>query len=126
MLFRSDRANRERNYIEPARQHQKSGLQIEQFSNKRVSGFVDAERDGILVFSIPESPGWRLSVDGVDVATFRANMGMLAATLTKGKHSIVIEHERPGALFGGIIGVLAIMILILVIWRVKLLRSRRM
>lgn len=83
-------------YAERAQALQRSGLRIETFSHKRITGTVFPEEPGMLVFSIPAYGGWSLRVDGERVPLMRADYGLLAAPVPAGQHRIELEYEMPG------------------------------
>lgn len=106
----------EQHYAGPARRHQQRGLRIEHFSNKRIVGRLPPGNGGILVFSIPDAPGWSVRVDGRETPTFRANLGMLAVRVGAGGHALELRHDQPGRGVGYVLG--AIALLLLLVWRI--------
>ncbi|OGA00237.1 MAG: hypothetical protein A3H35_06545 [Betaproteobacteria bacterium RIFCSPLOWO2_02_FULL_62_17] len=111
-----------RRYAGLAEHHQRSGLQLESFSHQRIVGRVAAEREAVLVFSIPASPGWTVHIDGRETPTFRANLGMLAVRIGAGRHGVEIRHHPPGAAAGMWLSLFALVALFGVWWH---RRSRR-
>jgi hypothetical protein len=104
----------EDNYFTPARQLQKRGLSIERFSDGHITGKVDSDVPGVLVFSIPFARGWTVAVDGVEQPVFSANLGLLATDIARGPHSIELRYALPGLLPGllaGLAGLLALLAL---------------
>ena len=111
-----------RRYAAVAGDLQRSGLRLESFSHQRIVGRVAPARDAILVFSIPASPGWTVLIDGREVPSFRANLGMLAARIGAGEHGVEIRHRAPGRSVGMVLSLLAI----LALWALgRYSRSRR-
>ena len=53
---------------------------------------VSTHCDGILLFSAPFYPGWRVHVDGKPVSQLRANFGFSAVFLSKGEHTVTRSY----------------------------------
>ena len=101
----------EENYFAPARRLQRRGLAIEKFSDGHITGRIDSDVPGVLVFSIPFARGWSVSVDGVEQPVFSANLGFLATEVTRGPHRVELRYALPGlipGLLGGLAGLLAL------------------
>lgn len=101
-------------YFSPAAELQRTGLKVETFSSNHITGEISPTSSGILVFSIPFSDGWKLKVDGIETAVFRANFGMLGAPVGVGKHSVELVFEIPGQRWGRFLGALGLALLLLV------------
>ena len=110
-------------YAAVAAAHQHNGLKLESFSHQRMLGRVAAEREAILVFSIPAAPGWTVLIDGREVPSFRANLGMLAVRIGPGEHDLEIRHRPIGRSAGLVLSLFAM----LVLWAAgRYSRSRRL
>ncbi len=101
-------------FFDTARGHQRTGLSIERFSQQRITGRVEGGSGGILVFSIPDVPGWQVRIDGGDARTFRANLGMLAVAVAPGAHRVELAYRQPGRDIGAIVSALALIALVIV------------
>ncbi|WP_058270215.1 YfhO family protein [Olsenella massiliensis] len=67
----------------------------------RLSGAADADVDGsVACLSVPHTLGWRVSVDGREVPTFRVNYGFVGFALTAGHHQVEARYEAPNASLG--------------------------
>lgn len=113
-LVREQPLSLDKRYYEPARELQETGLQLQQFSSNRLSGSIHPARPGLLVFSIPFSTGWSLTLDGQDVPLMHANFGMLAAPVAAGAHQVELRFRPPGQRAGlllGLSGLLALALL---------------
>jgi len=99
-------------YFKPARRLQETGLQIDLFSNTRISGRIYPHENGILVFSIPYSQGWSLRVDGRDAPIFRANFGMMAANVSSQARSVELVFQLPGRMIGFWFGGVGVVLLL--------------
>lgn len=61
-----------------------------------ISCNVDFSKERELVFAIPYSTGWSLTVDGVKQDTNKANRMFLGAKIPKGSHQIELHYTTPG------------------------------
>jgi uncharacterized membrane protein YfhO len=86
---------------------------VSHFSNRNITGEISPTEAGILVFSIPFNTGWTLKLDGLAVPMFRANFGMLAATVGAGPHSVELSFETPGRRMGWLLGALGLCALVM-------------
>nr|WP_295784195.1 YfhO family protein [Rhodoferax sp.] len=100
-------------YFAPVALLQQTGLNIDLFSSSHITGHIAPKAAGILVFSIPFNSGWTLKVDGLTVPLFRANFGMLAATVGGGPHSVELSFETPGRRAGWLLGAVGLCALVL-------------
>ncbi|HWW62497.1 MAG TPA: hypothetical protein VN181_14085, partial [Thermoanaerobaculia bacterium] len=73
---------------------------IEELASSRVRIVVDAPRDGIVVLSQQDAPGWRVRVDGVAREKLVAH-GIFRAVMVRAGHHEVIWTYRPRTLFIG-------------------------
>lgn len=87
-------------YFAPIRELQAQGLSIDSFSHSRITGHLDTNTGGVLVLSIPYSPGWSITIDGTTADVFAANFGMLATQIDSGKHRIEVQYVSPGHTVG--------------------------
>lgn len=78
---------------EKRREEAPQDLQIE---GGHISCSVDFSRERELVFAIPYSTGWKLSVDGVKQKTNKANRMFLGAKIPEGSHQIELSYTTPG------------------------------
>ncbi len=111
-LSKSQALSLEDLYFAPARQLQKTGLQIHEFASNRIVGEINPTAAGVLTFSIPYNDGWRLKVDGVETPMFRVNFGMLGATVVGGKHAVELDYAIPGLRLGILLGLVALLLLV--------------
>ena len=85
-------------------------LVLTHFEDTKVEGTIDAERDGILMTSIPYVPGWKVLVDGEEAEVIGiGNKGVIGFRLNRGEHDIVLIYHSPHmipAMLGSAAGVL--------------------
>ena len=77
-----------------------STLQITDFSNTRIEGYIDCNRDGLLYTSIPQDGNWHAIVDGEEVEPTLVGDAMIAIPVTEGHHEITFVY-RNGAFAWG-------------------------
>ncbi len=91
-------------------------LNIDNFSDTRINGSIDAKKDGVLFLSIPYEKGWRVYVDGSETKTFPLMQSMLGVNVSEGKHDIRIEYTPEGLNAGLIVSAVSLMLIILLIF----------
>ena len=97
---------------------------VEKFENTSISGRITAKNDCILYTSVPYDKGWKVIIDGEEVADdniIKFGQGLLAAKVEKGNHNVELVFEAQGLKAGLIIsfGTAFILILLLLIDRIK-------
>ncbi|MCD7890434.1 MAG: YfhO family protein [Ruminococcus sp.] len=71
-------------------------LNITKFSDTEIEGTITAEKDGVMLLSIPYEEGWSVYVDGEEVDTVEIMFAMLGANVSAGTHSIRIVYVPEG------------------------------
>lgn len=72
-------------------------LAITYYDENTVNGIINVKEDsGILFLSVPESPGWSISVDGKKVQPGSIFNAYMYLTLCSGRHEITLEYKTPG------------------------------
>ena len=95
-----------------------STLELTHFSNARIEGTIQCDRDGLLYTSIPDDGNWKAIVDGVETELTLIGDAMIGIDLTKGYHEIVFVYENQALTYGTLITVLCLLIfLALVYWK---------
>lgn len=77
-------------------------LEVMEYSDTKVEGTIEAERDGICIISVPYEKGWTLNVDGVKKEIQLLDDCMIAVPLEAGEHSIQLKFV-PNGLVPGIV-----------------------
>ena len=96
-----------------ANRMQKSGLDLEIFSDEYVKGIAKSD-GGMLVTSIPFSNGWTVLVDGEEVEKEKVNVGFIGVPLEAGEQVIEFVYDTPFlkiGLLGTMIGIAGVTIL---------------
>ena len=77
-----------------------STLKLTSFSNTRVEGTIDCNRNGILYTSIPQDGNWSVTVDGKPVQTVTIGDAMVGVMLSEGQHDIVFTYHNAAFSLG--------------------------
>ena len=77
-----------------------STLQITEFDTTRITGTVEADRDGLLYTSIPQDGGWHAYVDGQEVESVLVGDVMVAVPLTAGSHQVEFIYRNSAFAIG--------------------------
>ena len=91
-----------------------STLELTHFSNTRVEGTINCNRDGLMYTSIPQNgENWHVAVDGKEVKATLIGDCMMAVELTEGEHEIVFTYKNSACHLGACITILSVLILAL-------------
>ena len=71
-----------------------STLELTEFSNTRVSGQIECDRDGLLYTSIPQNGNWSVEVDGCEAEVVLVGDAMIGVMLTEGTHEVTISYHN--------------------------------
>ena len=71
-----------------------STLELTEFSNTRVSGVVECDRDGLLYTSIPQNGNWSVMVDGREAEIVLVGDAMVGVMLTEGTHQVTYTYRN--------------------------------
>ena len=99
-----------------------STLDLTSFSNTRITGEIDCNRDGLLYTSIPQNGNWHVRVDGVEAEELLVNNVMLSVYLTEGHHELEFYYENPSFNLGWKISLLCglvLLVLIVILYKPK-------
>ena len=75
-------------------------IALKEFSDTSLSGTVNAQKDGLCYFSIPQEKGWRAYVDGEAVQTETVGGAMLAVPVSQGTHTVELHYTPEGFALG--------------------------
>ena len=71
-------------------------LEITEFSDTKITGNINAAKDGVMYLSIPYEKGWSVYVDGEETETVKVLNSMLGAEIEAGSHEIVLKYSPDG------------------------------
>ena len=93
-----------------------STLELTAFTNTRVEGVINCNRDGLLYTSIPQNGNWSASVDGKAVDIVLVGDAMIGLPLTEGRHTIVFTYHNAAFSMGWKITALCTAIFLILAW----------
>ncbi len=80
---------------------QEKGLEITSFTDTTINGEISvAEKDSVMMFTLPYDTAWKIHVDGQPVETFEVLDSLLAIELPEGEHHIELQYRNPWFLWG--------------------------
>jgi hypothetical protein len=78
---------------------------------------TDFDRERVVFLSVVSDPGFAATIDGKPTKIYRANLGLSAIIVPKGKHYIDFDYTTPGLRLGSVISLIALLLLILIAYR---------
>ena len=94
-----------------------STLDLTHFSNARIEGTINCDRDGLLYTSIPNDGNWKAIVDGKEADITPVCDAMIGIDLTRGYHEIVFVYENRALTYGALVSAFCLLVfLALVYW----------
>ncbi len=91
---------------------QNGGMKLTAFADTKLSGTVNAEKDGVLYLSVPYEDGWSVQVDGKKAELLTMFGAMSGVKLTAGTHNITLTYSPKGFVPGLMISIMSIAVLI--------------
>ena len=88
-------------------------VELQKQSSSHIDGQVTALQDGYIMFTIPYSESWQLSIDGVPVQTEMVLDTFIAAQITAGSHTLSLNYIPKGLYVGCALSVLAIAVAVM-------------
>ena len=76
----------------------------------RLSGTIDATRDGMLLLTVPFDPAWEIRVDGQRCEAVRIGGALTGVPLTRGSHSLEMRYLPPGFAAGLVLSILSLVL----------------
>lgn len=92
-------------------------MELTSFSERRITGTIQVEEPGRLIFTVADEDGWTLLVDGEEREPESFGGAFISVHLEEGEHRIELHYETPGfwlgaGLTGACAGVFALLLLI--------------
>ncbi len=91
---------------------QNGGLTLTSFKDTRVSGTVNAQKDGVLYLSVPYEDGWSVKVDGQPAELLTMFGAMSGVKLTSGTHEITLTYSPKGFVPGLMVSIMSVAVLV--------------
>lgn len=92
----------------------KNSLKLTTWTDTEIKGSVNADRAGLLFFSIPYDKGWTIWVDGKKVEPYKIFDTFLSVHMTAGTHEVSLKYMPEGLKVGGSITAGSILILLVI------------
>ena len=102
----------EERYYECYEKLSASILELTEFSNTRVSGIIECDRDGLLYTSIPQNGNWSVEVDGREAEVVLTGDVMVGVELTEGQHEVTFSYRNDAFSLGWKISLGCVLILL--------------
>ena len=101
-------------YDENAKILQNNRLKISSFDGDVVKGEYDIADDSIMYFSVIDTPGWKIYVDGKECKKINSvNITFMGVEVPKGHHELAMEYVTPGIFIGIILTICGIVLLLI-------------
>ncbi len=100
-------------FSQQVKELQKKGVEITFFDTDRIKGRVNAERESMMMTTIPNDGGWKIYVDGKEVKVLKSADYFCSAVIPEGEHEIEFVYTVPGIKTGAVISLLSLICLIL-------------
>ena len=82
-------------------------------SGNHLEGTIQADRDGVLLLTIPYSDNWEIRVDGSAVKPACIGEALMGVDLTEGTHTITMKYTPGGLGVGALLSVICAVLYIL-------------
>ena len=93
--------------------------------NDSIRGTISADKNKLLVFSIPYQNGWTAWVDGKKADLIKTNIMYTGLEIGPGEHEIELHYEMPGVKYGILVTLVSAGIFVLVVIGNAVLRKRK-
>ena len=98
-------------YKDVVNEIRKNSFQVEQFKDGYVTGNYWAEKDGYVMFTIPNVQDWKAMVNGATVEVQDAYETFISIPVTEGENEIVLEYQLPGVKEGIVLSIVSVLIM---------------
>lgn len=98
-------------------ERQTAALKVQLFEPSHISGSVELDQNGVLLFQMPFDAGWHSSVDGDEVPTMKVDVGLLGIALKAGQHTVDLIYRPPFLLAGAIVTLISCCIFAFSLWK---------
>ncbi len=102
-----------------------STMQINEFSNTKIQGTIDCNRDGYLYTSVCNDGNWSVMVDGKPAEIKLTGEAMIGVELTKGTHEITFTYRNKAFTTGLLLSISCAVVFISIIVVEKVIHNRK-
>lgn len=92
-----------------------STMELTKFTNTRVEGTINCNRDGLLYTSIPTNDNWYAEVDGEPAEVVLVGGCMVGLRLTEGQHTITFRYRNTAFRNGLLISIACLLLFVALI-----------
>lgn len=96
---------------------QKSSIRAVNYRPEKIILEVTTDRDGLLVYSDTDFPGWKAFVDNQETSIIPANYFMKSVRLSPGNHRVVFSYQPMSFYFGALISGVSFLIVVFLMIR---------
>lgn len=107
-LFDSIVSGGSESYDEAISYLHRNGFKLTEFDTDYIKGTVKADKDGVMLFSIPYDEGWSVTLDGEKVTAEKAAGYLLCFDISTGEHEIELKYTVPGIKTGAAISLISL------------------
>jgi uncharacterized membrane protein YfhO len=102
-------------------------LEVTDFSNNKIVGNIEREKNGMLFYSIPYDKGWKAKLNGKPVRVEKVNYGFVGIEVPEGKHEVELYYQQEYLIHGLIVSIVALFIFafLLVLNKVKIKQNSK-
>lgn len=105
------------NYADWYEKRKQEELQNITVSKDKVTMLANSNKDQFVYTSIPFDKGWTLYVDGIKTDYFKANMGFIGFSVSKGTHNIELKYRSIWFDYGLAISVISLLFFVLLCYK---------
>ncbi len=91
---------------------QNKGMEITLFDTDRIEGRITAEKESVLMTTIPNDGGWKLYVDGEEAQMLKMADYFCGAVIPEGEHEIRFVYTVPGIRLGATASLISLLLCI--------------
>ena len=102
-----------------------STMELTEFSNTRVEGTINCNRDGLMYTSIPSNGFWSAEVDGEPAEIVLVGECMIGLELTEGEHTVSFRYRNTAFTTGLLISLTCALVFAAIIVGDRYLRNRK-
>lgn len=107
-LWLSLTENDEDEFSQQAKALQRKGMEITLFDTDRIEGTVFAEKESVLMTTVPDDGGWKIFVDGEEIEVLKLADYFCGAVIPEGEHEIKLVYTVPGIKAGAAVSALSV------------------
>lgn len=107
-------------YAQSTDERKENAMQIQSFSQNKITATVSLSQKEMLFLSMPFDPGWSATVDGSPAKLEKINIGFTGLLLEEGNHTVALTYTPPHLYAGIAVSLLGAGIYVFLLIRKKL------